>query len=194
MQVHENKQQLPSLFVFFGMIGSGKSYLGKRWAQRINVLYYNSDEVRKELAGLTADSRQWLDYNTGIYSPEFSRKTYDELIRLAEVEIEQGKDCAIDATYTSAFERELVAEKFAGRARVWFVLCECSEATIKERLDIRASDKEAASDGRWMIYEKQKEKFGEPQAIDGTHFIQFSTEEPVGKLLERLVERYGVKQ
>lgn len=186
--MQDDAKALPLLFVFFGMIGSGKSYLGRRWAEQCGVLYYNSDEVRKELAGLTSDSRQWLDYNTGIYSPEFSRKTYDELIRLAGVEIELGRGCVVDATYTSAAERELVADTFSDRARVWFVLCDCREEVIKERLDVRASDKDAASDGRWVIYKEQRGRFGHPSEISGTRMIEVDTDKPVEELLGSLAE------
>lgn len=71
------------LLVFFGMIASGKSYLAKACAEQWSCPYYNSDIVRKELAGVAVDSRQNNAYDSGIYSRGFSRRTYDALIALA---------------------------------------------------------------------------------------------------------------
>ena len=51
-EAHKN----PPLYfhiLFFGLIASGKSTLAKAWAEQKNIPYYNSDVVRKELAGLS---------------------------------------------------------------------------------------------------------------------------------------------
>ena len=39
----------PQIFVFFGMIATGKSTLAKMWAKAHEMIYYNSDVIRKEL-------------------------------------------------------------------------------------------------------------------------------------------------
>lgn len=176
----------PVVFVFFGLSGSGKSYLGRKWAELNGLHYSNSDEVRKDLVGLQSQSRQWVDYNAGIYSPEFTRKTYDALIDLARFEVQAGKDCVIDATYTSAAERDLVVEQLALLADIVFVLCRCSEEVVKKRFDIRASDPEAASDGRWIIYREQKKRFVAPEKIRDSKLIVIDTDENIDVLLDQL--------
>ena len=40
------------IFVFFGLIASGKSTLAEHFAKRYHLPYYNTDRVRKELAGI----------------------------------------------------------------------------------------------------------------------------------------------
>jgi len=77
------------VLVFFGMIATGKSYLAAAWAKRHGCSYYNSDRVRKELAGLVPESRQGVAVDQGIYSRDFSRKTYDRLLLLAEKDLEE---------------------------------------------------------------------------------------------------------
>lgn len=176
----------PIVYVFFGLSGSGKSYLGRKWAQFNALDYSNSDEVRKEIAGLTSDTRQWVDYNAGIYSPEFTRKTYDTLIERARKQVENGKDCVIDATYTSSAERALVVERISSDARVIFVLCRCSEDVVKRRFDLRADDPDAASDGRWIIYEEQNKRFVEPECIEHAELVKIDTDDNIDMLLEKL--------
>ncbi len=175
--------ELPMLSVFFGLSGSGKSYFGRRWADKSGCHYFNSDTVRKELAGLSPESRQWVDIDTGIYGPDFSRKTYDRLIYLAETEISKKKSCVLDATYISQYERELVVEKFAGLARILFVMCTCSDDVAMERFRTRAADAQAVSDGRWSVYLEQKKKFTPPTAIKGAELYVFNTENDIAQLL-----------
>ena len=75
----------PEVWVFFGLIASGKSYLAEAWADRHGFAHYNSDQIRKELAGASSVSGRGEAPNQGIYTPEFSRRTYDELLQRAGV-------------------------------------------------------------------------------------------------------------
>ena len=70
----------PEVWVFFGLIASGKSYLAEAWAARHSFVHLNSDRVRKELAGAAAANGRGAGADQGIYTPEFSRRTYDELL------------------------------------------------------------------------------------------------------------------
>ena len=45
------------ILVFFGMTASGKSTLAQACADRYGAPYYNTDRIRKELAGLEARNR-----------------------------------------------------------------------------------------------------------------------------------------
>ena len=77
------------LLVFFGMIATGKSSLAAAFARKWGCSYYNSDIVRKELAGLAPDSRQITGVDAGIYTREFSRRTYDTLLSRAQNDLER---------------------------------------------------------------------------------------------------------
>lgn len=180
----QNRQ--PVVYVFFGLSGSGKSFLGRKWAESNQLHYSNSDEVRKEIAGMASKTRQWVDYKAGIYSPEFTRKTYDALIERAKRQVEEEKDCVIDATYTSADERGRVVEQLASQAEVVFVLCRCGEEVVKRRFALRADDPDAASDGRWIIYQEQKKRFVEPEYIEDAKLLVIDTDENIDVLLDKL--------
>ncbi len=174
-------------FIFFGLIASGKSTLAAAWAEKMGAGYYNSDIIRKGLAGLMANTPQAEVFNAGIYSPEFSRRTYDELLARAGEDLGQGKKVVLDGSYQDLYERSLVvdlAEKNGLGFR--FILCQCSEDVTKERLAIRANDKDAVSDGRWEIYCQQVKKFNMPDELKPGDLIILNTEKSVNNLLDDL--------
>jgi predicted kinase len=79
------------LLIFFGMIATGKSHLAAAFAKKWGCAYHNSDIVRKELAGLAADSRQINTVDTGIYSSEFSPRTYEAVLARAQNHLKQKR-------------------------------------------------------------------------------------------------------
>jgi len=177
----------PILYVFFGLIATGKSTLAAAWAAHHHLAYANSDVVRKELAGLRPTSGRPEAPEQGIYTPEFSRKTYDELRRRAEAELRQGRDMVLDASYLERAERQRVlalAEQTGATAR--FILCDCSDQVKQERLALRARDPQAVSDGRWEIYLRQREKFQPPTELPPDQLIIIDTNQPLPALLASL--------
>ncbi len=178
----------PVLLVFFGMIAAGKSYLASAWAKQHGVVYYNSDRVRKELAGLKATSGQKEEVDAGIYTPEFSRRTYDALIEHAEENFRKNPQAVVvlDGSYQSAAERALLQKLFAVRVRLLFVYCYCAESVVKERLEIRAGDPDAVSDGTWEIYLSQKKRFQPIEEDEGLDFLELDTEAPLEQLLKKV--------
>ncbi len=174
-------------YVFFGMIAAGKSTLAKAWAARHSLSYHNSDVVRKELAGLAAATRRPEDAAQGIYSPEFSRLTYDELLCRAATDLHQNKKVVLDAAYLGRLERDEV-NALAGSLGLiaHFVLCECSDQVRRERLAIRAGDPQAVSDGRWEIYHRQRDKFQYPVELSGDQLLVINTAQPLERLLNEL--------
>jgi len=175
------------LYVFFGMVASGKSTLGRAWAERHGMAYYNSDVVRKELAGNAATTGRQEELNQGIYTSEFTRRTYDTLLAKAEADLAAGTSVVLDASYQSHAERGRVralAQKY--NIPVYFIYCFCPEKETKRRLHIRAADPAAVSDGRWEIYLAQKKRFEEPVELAAGELITLATDVPLEALLEKL--------
>ncbi len=180
----------PDITVFFGMIATGKSFLAEAWASRQGAAYYNSDRVRKELAGLSVTERRPDGVDQGIYTPEFSRRTYDALLDRAAAAIADGRPVVLDASYQSAAERAHVLE--LGRrlgVPVRFVYCTCPEAVIRRRLELRAADPAAVSDGRWEIYLAQKERFEPPDELAPESLVVLDTDADRDTLLARLADQ-----
>ena len=179
--------QQPEIFVFFGLIATGKSTVAQAWASKRGLTYYNSDVVRKELAGLSPSASQKDAVGQGIYTSEFSRKTYTALLEKAQADLIAGRGVVLDASYQGKDERQRVRD-LAGKlgGRLYYVLCSCPEPEMKRRMEQRALDPSAVSDGRWEIYLKQKERFEAPTELSGSEFIELSTELTVDDLLDNL--------
>jgi hypothetical protein len=173
------------VLVFFGMIATGKSYLAAAWAKRHACSYYNSDRVRKELAGLALNSRQAAAVDQGIYSRDFSRRTYDQLLLLAERDLEKKAwSCVVlDGSYQARDERERVLKQLSGKVRVVFVHCVCPEDVMRTRMEQRQLDPQSVSDGRWEIYLEQKRRFEAPMELGREQLITLHTDQPLEMLL-----------
>ena len=124
------------VYVFFGMIATGKSSLARVWADRHGCLYLNSDVVRKELAGVKKESRVQAALNYGIYSPGFTRLTYDELLHRSEMALADDAGCCIvlDASFQLVDERIRLRRFYGGRCRLLFIYCTCSDETVRKLL------------------------------------------------------------
>lgn len=177
----------PAIYVFFGLIATGKSTLAQAWAERHGLAYCNSDVVRKELAGLAPNASQKEGVDQGIYTREFSRKTYDALLDRAAAAIGQGRGVILDASYQNREERGKVvalAKRLAVPVR--FVLCDCSDVVKKTRLALRAQDPTAVSDGRWEIYLQQKERFEAPVELAPDQLVTLDTDLSISAGLDKL--------
>lgn len=189
LQTAENRWPSSLLLVFFGMIATGKSYLASAWAEQHGLPYYNSDRVRKELAGLTARTGQYEEVGQGIYSPAFSRRTYDALLERAEQHFLKDPECCVvlDGSYQAGEERERLLRSRLGRSvRILFVHCSCAESVVQRRLALRAKDPDAVSDGRWEIYLAQKKRFQPLTGTEEEEVIFLDTDAPLTDLLNEV--------
>jgi predicted kinase len=179
------------IVVFFGLIASGKSTLAENFARQQGLPYYNTDRVRKELAGLAAAERRPDGFQHGIYTSEFSRRTYQALLDRAAADIRAGRSrVVLDGSYHRRAERDEVRELAAElRISCTFVQCQCGDEEVKRRLAERARDPRAVSDGRWEIYLTQKEKFEAPAEVPAADLVIMNTEAPVADLLAELNRR-----
>ena len=146
---------------------------------------YNTDRVRKELAGLQATERRPDGLHQGIYSPEFTEKTYREMLKRAEQDLQRGSaGVVLDGSYAKRDDRTKVislAEK--QDTDTLFILCSCSDQEVKRRLNLRAKDPAAVSDGRWEIFVRQKETFEFPDELKDNQLLQLDTEDEPQRLL-----------
>ena len=174
--------------VFFGLIASGKSFVAKAWAEKHRFPYYNTDVIRKSLAEEQLLRNRGADIDQGIYSPAFSRLTYDTLLHFCEEALaDRAAQCVVlDGSYHAREERQRLQSHFEDRAQIIFVCCCCDEATTKTRLAERARDPMAVSDGTWQVYLHQKEVFEEPFELPMRQLLRLDTDQPLFRLLEIL--------
>ncbi|MFQ5328571.1 MAG: AAA family ATPase [Thermodesulfobacteriota bacterium] len=148
----------PTLIVVCGLTGTGKTTVAAILAEKLGFLHLSSDIVRKELVGIKPEERRLDRFGEGIYTAPITERTYEELIGMGKASLHEGRSIILDATFTRAARREAV-EKAAEEAGADLHLIECSarEDIVRERLNKRACEKGGISDGRWEIYERQRE-------------------------------------
>ncbi|WP_417910305.1 AAA family ATPase [Candidatus Electronema sp. PJ] len=175
------------LYIFFGLIASGKSTLAELFAAQHDLPYFNSDRVRKELAGIAPTERRPDGLGKGIYNAELTAKTYQTLFDRAEQALKNGSSVVLDGSYSLATGRSkvrLLAEGLG--AQPLFILCACSEEETRRRLELRAKNPNAISDGRWEIFVLQRETFEPPDELPPELLLQLNTEAKPQALLRRL--------
>lgn len=79
-------------------------------AERLAFTRVSSDRVRKELAGLSPDQDAAASYGEGIYTAEWTERTYAEILARAERRLALGESVIVDASWTRADHREGAAE------------------------------------------------------------------------------------
>lgn len=149
----------PLLIITTGLVGTGKTTLAHALAKRLGLVTISSDVIRKRLAGIPLAEHRFEPFNSGIYSVTFSRKTYDKMFDEAERFLNKKGSVILDASFLTRAER-LKAKELAEKMGADFFILECTlnEADVKKRLAQRL-EKGSISDGRWEIYQRQKNKF-----------------------------------
>ena len=156
----ETPNRRPGLILIGGLPGTGKSTLARRLAELADFQVIRSDVVRKELAGLAPESVADRENGEGIYTPEWSDRTYAECLRRAEELLFEGGRVIVDAN----FREEQRRKDFFDAALRWgvpvlFLVCEADPDDIKARLDARRGD---ASDADWSVYQRLAKGWEEP--------------------------------
>jgi hypothetical protein len=131
------------LVVVGGAPGSGKSTLAGGVADRLGYVTINSDRVRKELAGLDPEESAADAFGAGLYTPEWSRRTYDEMLRRARLLLGMGESVVLDATWGHDEQRAQAVE-LADDVSAELVVFEC--VLSAEETDRRISARVGVSD------------------------------------------------
>ncbi len=183
------KGKKPTLFITTGLIGSGKTALAQTLSRRMALAVISSDDVRKGLANIPSSEHRFEEFDSGIYAPAFSRKTYDEMLHQAKQILKAGQSVIIDASFRKATERNK-AMKLAQEMGNDFkaIECVCDEETIKKRLSHRF-EAESISDGRLEIFPQMKEDFEPVSEVAPENHIVIDCSKPVEETVKELLER-----
>jgi len=176
----------PILLITCGLVGTGKTTLARALAKRLGLVIIDSDATRKQLAGITLTEHRFEKFGAGIYSPAFTRKTYEKMFNDAEEILSTGVSVILDASFSKAEER-LRAKELAREAGADFAVIECNlnEKIIKKRLASR-DEQPSISDARQALLEPQKESFEPAVEIPDDEHIVVDTSRPVGGLIEEI--------
>jgi uncharacterized protein len=149
----------PTLIITVGVTGTGKTTLAKELAKHTGASVISSDVIRKQLAGIPINRHVYDSFDEGIYSTEFTRKTYDTMLSQGGHLLETGKSVILDATFISHSEREKARNLAEENGADFYVLeYRTNEEVIKKRLAQRQKET-SISDGRLEILSPQIKQF-----------------------------------
>jgi aminoglycoside phosphotransferase family enzyme/predicted kinase len=196
----------PTLLMVGGVMGTGKSTLAAALQHELGWARCSSDAVRKRMAGLRPAQPQAADFGAGIYSREWTARTYQALLEEAEGGLADGRSVILDASFAQQANRVAAARLAASYgARAVFAECVCPRKVVLARLARRwaarvAGEAEAlaeasrASDGRPELYERQRaswEAFSAAQAPGLIH-LQVDTAGPLAVSVEQVLAALGI--
>ncbi|MEK7281920.1 MAG: AAA family ATPase, partial [Chloroflexota bacterium] len=82
-QSYFTQPEKPQLIITTGLVATGKTVLAQALARRLGATLISSDPLRKELAGIPHQEHRFEEFGRGIYSRQFTQKTYQEMLHRA---------------------------------------------------------------------------------------------------------------
>jgi predicted kinase len=142
------------LVVMCGLIGSGKSTVAERLAERLNGVVVSSDWLRRQLAGLGLVGGARDEPGRGLYSDAMRARVYEAMRGAAQPVLASGRPVVLDATHGSRGIRQSVAG-WARRLGATAALVEtrASPAVTAQRLRARAAAGQDASEAGPELYD-----------------------------------------
>ncbi|MCH8993934.1 MAG: AAA family ATPase [Chloroflexi bacterium] len=177
-----------ALIIMVGLSGSGKSSLANALAARLGALILSSDVVRKRLLGIDPTARRTEPIDAGVYSPDVSARTYGALLDEARVWLERDKPVILDASYLRREQRQ-AARRLADETNAGFLALECvaDESLIRGRLSEREGEERVVSDGRWEVYQAQRERREPVDELPASSHVVVETARALAEQIDAVV-------
>ncbi|MBT8146378.1 MAG: AAA family ATPase [Gammaproteobacteria bacterium] len=144
------------LIISHGLSGSGKTFLSQMLLEQSDIIRIRSDVERKRLFNIEESHHNNPGIESGLYSKDVSRQTYDHLLRLSDEILKAGYSVLVDAAFLKKEQRQLFCN-YANSLGVPFLICH-SVADIdiqRQRLEQRARRGNDASDANIEVLEQQ---------------------------------------
>ncbi len=122
-----------------GAPGTGKTTLAAGLGDLTGWAVLDTDELRKDLAGVGHHQSAAASFGRGIYRPEVTRVVYRRLLDQAGRLLRAGESVVLDASWTSADDRAAARRTaHANHAEVVELRCTGSPSSIAARVDTRS--------------------------------------------------------
>ncbi len=144
------------LIITHGVSGSGKTVLTDSLLETSGAVRVRSDVERKRLFGMSANTRSGSSVMNGLYTPEATENTYQELARLARLVITGSYPVIVDATFLKRDQRRHF-RALAENLKVPFVILDCHApaAVLRQRITQRQREQNDASEASVRVLEHQ---------------------------------------
>jgi aminoglycoside phosphotransferase family enzyme/predicted kinase len=170
-----------------GLIGAGKSTLADALGRALGVPVIDSDRTRKALAGVPATRPAPPD----AYAAAFTRRTFDELFRRADVVLRSGRGVILDATFRDRDLRLRARDLARRHGRPFrFVEATCDDATLRERLRARAVAG-SVSDATEELLDRFRQEFEPVTEVTGREHVPVRTTLPMAVQIKTVQESLG---
>ncbi len=191
---YAKRMNRPMMVVTGGWIGTGKSTIARALAEVLGWEWLRADVLRKELAQVPILEHRFEEFQKGIYSPDFSQKTYRALIENAWNHLKSGESVVLDASFKKQAARQTARDLAREtQADFLFIECKCSDEEIRKRLDRRAREKSEPSNGRWEILAEQKKDYDRVEGFAPELILSLNTERPLEECLAQIFRHFFMK-
>jgi predicted kinase len=180
----------PCLLMTSGLPGSGKSFMARQLAGRVNAILFRSDVIRKELAGISWHQKHQRHHE--IYHEDFTRKTYEAILHYVEKEIAEKRIVIVDAAFTRHEQQKMFVDFAREKGFAFlFLKMETKESLIRQRLRERKKNTtfHEVSDADESVYEKMKENWQSPEKYYPTISIKNEELSSHGILLDKILDK-----
>lgn len=169
----------PTMILMHGASGSGKSWLSERLVHQVQAIRIRSDLERKRLAGLGAQQSATAGVRQGIYSPQFSHRTYGRLADCAENCLRAGFSVIVDAGFLDTADRQLF-RALATRLGTPCVIvsCQADPMALAARVLERSARREGPSDATLSVLDTQLREIQPFEASEQPCVVPVDTNEP----------------
>jgi aminoglycoside phosphotransferase family enzyme/predicted kinase len=186
----------PIMIMMCGLPGSGKSTAAGAIARPFEAVVLRSDVIRKELAGVPLRRLAAHEQPPNLYEPEFSRQTYEEMLRRADAALKAGRTVVLDAMFSQAAHRRAFIHLAAALdASVLIVELEADDQTIRQRMLARKGVAGEVSDADWTVYQQARASFQPPHEIPSSQRVAIPSgcevDVTVSRVIDALVAQHG---
>jgi aminoglycoside phosphotransferase family enzyme/predicted kinase len=150
----------PHVVVVFGIMGCGKSTVAQAIGSHFGWPVFNSDVIRKQLAGVAPNERQ----PESAYGREMTDRVYAQMYAGVK-----APGVVLDAQFsTPAFRRPL--------KDALFVHCDAPDEVVRERMKKRVLDPSRVSDATADMLDDARARFQPPTPDEGLNMVAFDTQ------------------
>ena len=157
----------PRLILVGGSPGTGKSTVAGGLADRLGGVLIRSDRLRKERAGLAPEQPAEAPWKTGLYTPEGTEKTYQEMTSRAAELLGRGETVVLDASWSDAAARQRARDvASAAYSLVSEIRCWAPIDVVDDRIARRRATSDA-SDATSELARRMEQEFQPwPEAVE----------------------------